>query len=64
VQHFHLECADGETLAVPEEMIELAAVTLEIGRVEHGPEAPLRIMCSPMPTLAPVLSFRYGAPDR
>ena len=38
VEDFDLECADGEALAIPEETIELAAVALEIRRVEHRPE--------------------------
>jgi len=38
VQHSRLDVSKLEALAVLEQMVELAAVAYDIGRVEHGPE--------------------------
>jgi hypothetical protein len=44
IDHLHIEFADLEALAVPEEMVEITAVRLQIGGVEDRPEDALHVL--------------------
>ena len=44
IEHLGLELDDLEVLAILEQMVKIAAVGLEIARVEHRPEDPLHVL--------------------